>query len=150
MDKTGAIPVAAVTENLRHRLKVLGEYLKREKRAESSLERVKKIAEYKEKAKLDPVTLAHKTNTKKFEADFTAAAASNTTLTGNELHEILGRLVPDASVSVLDNLKAELKPKENDSGAMPIKELFLCLRKRVAESLRNEKLVAAEEKALVI
>ena len=34
-------------------------------------------------------------------------------------------------------------------GAVPIPELFNCLSSRVAESLRNEKLMAAEEKALV-
>lgn len=35
------------------------------------------------------------------------------------------------------------------NGALPVGDLFACLKARVAESLRNEKLMVAEEKALV-
>ena len=110
-DKTGAIPSAAVCAALRHRLAVLAEYVKRQKRAELALERVRKIMEYREKAKLDPVTLAYKTSGKKFEADVTGSAASSSVLTGDELHSVLGKVVPDASTAVLDQLKTELVPK---------------------------------------
>lgn len=39
--------------------------------------------------------------------------------------------------------------QENSAGALPISDLFACLKARVAESLRNEKLMVADEKALV-
>lgn len=110
-DKTGAIPVEAVIAALKHRLNVEQEYIKRLKRAELALERVRKIREYLEKAKLDPVTLAHKTSGKKFEADVSSNATSTNVLTGNELHTVLGKVVPDASMSVLDQLKSDLSPK---------------------------------------
>ena len=104
---------AAVIAALKHRLAVQNEYLKRVKRAELALERVRKIVEYREKAKLDPVTLAHKTSGKKFEADVRSNAASNDFLTGSEMQSVVGKLVPDASTSVIDTLKSELSTKVN-------------------------------------
>jgi len=113
-------------------------------------ERAKKIEEYHDKAKLDPISSTYKLEPKSFQADL---ASHSVDKKGKSIHvdtyaSAIKAIVKDSSEVDIDKLKSDVRSKiDSKTSTIPLSAITSVLKTRVTYALKNYNLAKKEEAA---